>query len=246
MSIGRDWAITRDLSTFSLSLDLPSRGRPTPAKPARRVGPDRLCSRISRRRCAPVRLDGRRQHDADSHKIDYYDQSNQSAQHVASLRRNPDSTCSSARTATARMSAPSTASYFPTIIGRPSGTRPGRQPPPRPRLRNPPCRIRNSRRAPAFHSLASRESVGQARGDEQAARCSAPSLAAYRFSLRRAAMAQDRPPTTDEIRRAIDNGETNDKVNFPDSAAAPSRRTARRRAGRGRPPASSRSGRLPP
>lgn len=34
-------------------------------------------------------------------------------------------------------------------------------------------------------------------------------------------MAQDRPPTTDEIRRAIDNGETGDKVNFPDPAAAP-------------------------
>jgi hypothetical protein len=34
-------------------------------------------------------------------------------------------------------------------------------------------------------------------------------------------MAQDRPPTTDEIRRAIDNGETGDKVNSPDPVAAP-------------------------
>ena len=35
-------------------------------------------------------------------------------------------------------------------------------------------------------------------------------------------MARERPPTTDEICRAIDNGETDDKVNFfPDPAAAP-------------------------
>lgn len=33
-------------------------------------------------------------------------------------------------------------------------------------------------------------------------------------------MAQNRSPATDEIRRAIDKGETRDKVNFPDPAAA--------------------------
>jgi hypothetical protein len=34
-------------------------------------------------------------------------------------------------------------------------------------------------------------------------------------------MAQDRPPTMDEIRRAIDNGEIDDSVNFPNPAALP-------------------------
>lgn len=34
-------------------------------------------------------------------------------------------------------------------------------------------------------------------------------------------MAEERPPTTDEIRRAIDSGATGDKVDFPDPAAAP-------------------------
>lgn len=34
-------------------------------------------------------------------------------------------------------------------------------------------------------------------------------------------MAHNRPPTTDQLRRATDSGATGDKVHFPDPAAAP-------------------------
>src|SRR5271166_5905484 len=52
-----------------------------------------------------------------------------------------------------------------------------------------------------------------------------PALACERRTFlnryRRAAMAHNRPPTTDQLRRAIDSGATGDKVHFPDPAAAP-------------------------
>jgi len=40
-------------------------------------------------------------------------------------------------------------------------------------------------------------------------------------SLQESRHAHNRPPTTDQLRRAIDSGATGDKVHFPDPAAAP-------------------------